>query len=191
MYKNILFIVAIAAILVGCVGVGTDSAQIEHNQQEAGVTAILENQPVPDLGGFSFERQIVSETYLARNKSFDTYTYVLLEYTGQVMEICPSKGYPIPYSTELTNPTQLQVNYVKTQWGSQWVEGPIGNPEPNGLYPPATADATLVTCINPDGSISPTYWETKVFAVPYRLKADITLNRTDDTQSFTVKGVGK
>ena len=101
---------------------------------------------------------------------------------GKIIEICPSIGYPIPYSTQLTNPQILTYNKVV----GGVVEGAISNPEPNGLYPPDNAAATLVQCVNPDGSVSPTYIEWYVLAFPYRIVSDVQLQRIGDT-SFSVE----
>ena len=62
----------------------------------------------------------------------------------------------------------------------------ISNPEPNGLYPPDNAAATIVNCVNPDGSLTPTYWEDNVFALPYRIKSDRMIEREDTTSSFSL-----
>lgn len=151
--------------------------QIEQGQQKRGIDAIITNQPVPDLGGYSFERQIVIETYLARNRTIATYAY-MITMNGQIIEICPSIGYPIPYSTELTNP-----QIALTQYSGYPV---VANPEPNGLYPPGDAAATLVQCVNPDGSVSPVYIEWYVLAFPYQIKADVKLQRLGEP-SFSVE----
>ena len=168
----IVFLLLLA--LVAC-SASDQTVRMEQQQQGAGTLAIVNNQPVPDLGGWSFERSIVISTYLARNRTIATYAYTMT-FDGRVIEICPSIGYPIPYSTQLTNPQQFY-----TSGG-----GVIAQPEPNGLYPPATAAATLVQCANPDGTVSPTYFEQDVFALPYRIQADLQLVRVDEQTSFSV-----
>lgn len=164
------------------------SSEVEHAQQEGGIQAMLRNQPVPTLT-YSMERQIVTETYLARNRKMATWTYTR-DMQGRITEICPSMGYPIPYSTQLTNPSQLATTYANTKTGASnhSIDGVIGNPEPTGLYPPAASEATLVSCVEPDGAVVPTYWEDRVFAMPYRIKADFKLQRADTiAPSFSVK----
>lgn len=69
--------------------------------------------------------------------------------------------------------------------GKMFVEGATDNPEPNGLYTPDDASATLIQCVNPDGTVNPTYIEDNVMTFPYRLQADIVLKREGDS-SFTV-----
>lgn len=170
-FTFVLFLIMCLA-LIGC---STNSNYVETQQQQDGVNALIVNQPVPNLGGYSFERQIVIETYSARNRTIATYSY-MFTMDGKVVEICPSIGYPIPYSTQLTAPEKLAFSSSGAV---------IPQSEPNGLYPPGDAAATLVQCVNPDGSVSPTYIEWYVLAFPYRIKSDLQLERIGDP-SFSV-----
>ena len=164
-----LFILACAFLVVGCETV----SRVERQQQEQGNLAIVKNQPVPDLGGYSFERQILIETYLARNNTISTFSY-LFTLDGRVIEICASIGYPIPYSTQLTSPEKVEYSQLA-----------LPNAEPNSLYPPDNAAATLIQCVNNDGSVTPAYIEQDVMAFPYRIASDFQLTRLGEP-SFTV-----
>lgn len=168
-----LFCIIVLLLVTACDG----SQSIERRQQEANQSALIQNQPVPNLGGYSFERNVVIQTYLARNRTIATYTYTMTEVDGKIIEICASIGYPIPYSTQLTNPLQ----YVGPNGAV------VGNPEPNGLYSPSSAEGTIINCANEDGTITPTYWEPRVFALPYRIQSDMQLERVKGTTStFTI-----
>lgn len=183
MKKISFFIVLVSMILAACAPAQSQS-DIEEAQQSIAVQAITQNQPIPDLGGYSFERQIVIETYLARNNTIATYAY-MFTMDGKIIEICASIGYPIPYSTQLTNPETLTYNRYQNGGTWNWIEGAISNPEPNGLYPPGDAAATLVQCVQPDGSVSPVYIEWYVLAFPYRIESDYQLKQVGNT-SFKV-----
>lgn len=167
---NKLLVLVLAFVLAAC---APSVSQVEQSQQEGGNLAIVQNQPVPDLGGYSFERQILIETYLARNNTISTFAY-MISMDGKIIEICPSIGYPIPYSTRLTNPVKVEYSSLA-----------IPNAEPNSLYPPSDAAATLVQCVNPDGSVSPIYIEWYVLAFPYRIASDMQLQRVGEP-SFSV-----
>lgn len=169
--KKLIFLV-LALVLVACAPTGN---QIETEQQDRAVSSIVQNQPIPDLGGYSFERQIVIETYLARNNTIATFSY-LFTFDGKIVEICPSIGYPIPYSTQLTAPEKPTPGYSLT----------VPQSEPNGLYPPENAAATLVQCVNSDGSVSPTYIEDNIMAFPYRIRSDFAFEKIGEP-SFTVQ----
>ena len=147
------------------------SDEMAYRQQEVGTRQLVQNQPVPNLGGWSFERQVVIDAYQARNRTIATWTYTFIPGTGEIVEICASIGYPIPYATQITNPAHS---------------------EPNGLYSPDSADASWVNCVNSDGSVSPTYWEPRVVAFPYRIKAARQLERADEhAPSFAIDVKGK
>jgi hypothetical protein len=179
MKKLVVVLFVIMFVLGACVP--ENQTTLEQEQQALGISAITNNQPVPNLGGYSFERQIVVETYLARNNTITTYAY-MFAMNGEIIEICPSIGYPIPYSTQLTNPS-IPISNCTGQYGCP--EGVVSNPEPNGLYPPGDAAATLVQCVQPDGTVSPVYIEWYVLAFPYRIQSDSQLQQVGET-SFSV-----
>jgi len=142
---------AVAAVaLSGC---GGSSVSVENRQVENQQALYVRNQP-PPFFNWSLERHILIETYRARNNAVATYSYVRSPFTGKVLFSCPSIGFPIPYSTQLTNP-----NGIEYRAGSHWT---LPQPEPNGLYPPATALGTWVFCANTDGTVSPSYQEPNV-----------------------------
>lgn len=176
MKKLFVLSTMILLLLTACATASDEVTITERQQQGLSNLAIVNNQPIPDLGGYSFERQIVIETYLARNNTIATYAY-MFAFDGKIIEICPSVGYPIPYSTQLTNPMKIEDRY----------EGDVAipNAEPNSLYPPSDAAATLVQCVNPDGSVSPVYIEWYVLAFPYRIASDLQLQRIGEP-SFKV-----
>ena len=177
--KKMLFalLVILSVLLSSCAPVQTQS-DVENAQQASGVKSITENQPIPDLGGFSFERKMVIDTYNFRNNPTPTYAYQITM-SGMIIEICASLGNPIPYSTQLTNPLIPTRIYQPGSANTSpiYLEGTVANPEITGLYPPATANATWVQCLNPDGSgnVTPVYWEENVESLPYRIKSDIQL----------------
>jgi hypothetical protein len=171
MKRNRVFL-AIALLFVFIAG--CTSQQTSYYQTEAAIKSIIANQPIPNLGGFSFEREMARQTMISRNRDVvSTYTYMFLETVsgGQIIEICPSMGYPIPYGVQMTSPTMA---------------------EANGLFYPDSAEATWVNCINDDGTVTPVYIEPRVIAFPYRIAADKKLDRqSDPTFKFNPKGGNK
>lgn len=179
-----LELLALIFLVLAVASCGAPSSNaIESQQQQRGTQAIVQNQPVPDLGGYSFERQIVIETYVARNKGTATYTYFMTDYNGLVIELCASRGYPIPYATQITAP-EAMLNFSASYYR-------LPQSEPNSLYSPQSAEATLVQCVNKDGSVSPLYIEQRVFALPYRIKSDKVLQKFDDADPSFKINLGK
>ena len=156
LYATGLLLVALATMGDSCNPTpGQQAARDEAAQQGAAYRNILRNQPPPTFD-FSMERKIMIALYEARQHSIATYSYVQSEFTGKVLWSCPSLGYPIPYSTQLTNPSQVAYSDGK---GSITT---LPQNEPNGLFPPPSSDATWVPCVDENGNITPVYEEKHV-----------------------------
>lgn len=146
---------------MGCANPFPQGATIkEQNKAEANLNSIIQNQPPPDLGGFSFEKYIANKIILLRNKEIKTtYTYQFVQNAKGVfvIYICQSIGYPIPYAVQTTNPQRVELVNVFGRHEAIV----LSNPEPNGLNMPSSADATWIPCVI-DGMIYPFYYEDKV-----------------------------
>jgi hypothetical protein len=146
-----------------------DSAQpsTESNQVNDQQTIYSDNQPLHKYD-YSPERDELQQIYDARMKVVNTWTVIYS--MGKPIFVCPSKGYPIPYTTQLTNPSQVQEDH--SEYGGNVV---IPQAEPNGLYT-GTSTATWVLCIRtlPGGGseIDPVYSEPDALAFPYPVKID-------------------
>lgn len=145
-------IAAYTLILVGCIQQDGchESDSKENNDVERQQTVYVKTQPVPFFD-WSLERHLMVELYKARNQAIHTYSYSISQMTGQIIAYCPSLGFPIPATTQLTNPNK---------WVAQGITLPQA--EPNGLYSPPMTHATWVMCLSPDGKVEPAYWETDV-----------------------------
>lgn len=135
----------------------TTAAQMEQRQQNYQYEQIIRNQPPPSFD-YSPERQMLIRMYIARQQHVATYSYVQSEYSGKVLWSCPSIGYPVPYATQLTNPDQVQWRGYDTHYTS----AVIPQQEPNGLFPPSSAEGTWVPCVNAKGELTPVYEERRV-----------------------------
>lgn len=140
-------------LLSGCDSANSVEAQAVGQQQ----SIYVQNQPAPTFE-WSLERHLMIQLYRARNQRVTTYSYVVSPMTGRVMFSCPSMGYPIPATTQLTNTEAADVNgHVLPQ------------AEPNGLYSPTETHATWVMCLRPNGDVMPVYIENDVFCSPVQL----------------------
>lgn len=134
----------------------TSQTNTESNQVNNQQTVYSQNQPLHQYD-YSPERDELQQIYDARMKVVNTWTVIYS--MGKPVFVCPSKGYPIPYTTQLTNP-------------QNWVGTGVAIPqaEPNGLYT-GTSNATWVLCIRslPGGGseIDPVYSEPDALAFPY------------------------
>ena len=164
--RRLWFVLLLAAAVIATTAQSCDNTQTA-SQKEAGqvntaqqryVTAV----PPPDFQ-FPLERYIIRKLYEARNDAVATYSYVRSPFTGKVLFWCKSYGFPIPYSTQMTNPQAMA-------FPDHSDSAVISQPEPNGVFPPSSSLGTWVLCVNDDGTISPSYQEPNVEAYLWPMK---------------------
>lgn len=112
---------------------------------------------LPNITNFTeakFARQI-SEL---RDRSIRTWTYYL-DMNGGRHLLCESIGYALPYSVQLTNPEAKIINHEIT----------LPQAEPNGLFMPASAEASWIMCSDGSGGIVPVYSEPRLLVSPFPL----------------------
>jgi hypothetical protein len=130
---------------------GCDSADDrEHETVDRQQEAYRQSQPVPTFD-WSLERHLMIQLYQARNRNVTTYSYVINQYNGSISWSCTSMGFPVPATTQLTNP--MRVAYQGAT---------IPQAEPNGLFAPPDTSGTWVMCVGDDGNIEPVYIEEHV-----------------------------
>lgn len=136
-----------------CDGSQTSSESGQVNSQQS---TYAQNQPLHKYD-YSPERDELQQIYDFRMKGGNTWT--VFYSMGKPIFVCPSIGFPIPYTTQLTNP-------------ESWVGTGVAIPqaEPNGLYT-GTTNATEVLCVRtlPGGGSEtvPVYSEPDVIVLPY------------------------
>lgn len=128
------------------------------NSEESGQVGTQQDiytrhQPVPTFQ-YSAEREELIQLYEQRVSGSQNTWSVAVANNGDVLFSCPSKGFAIPYGTELTNPQRVD-------WGSSSA-ATVSQMDPNGLYPTSSAAGTWVMCLDPDGTTHPEYLEPNV-----------------------------
>lgn len=162
------FLLVLIGVLSAC---SLDSSSPENqnkneaqkvNDQQAHYAS---TQPVPYFN-YSLERAVDIQIYIARQKAVDTWT-VVYNYGNPIFS-CASKGFPIPYTDQLTNPEAVDEAHNYTNWGAT-----LPQAEPNGLYTGNTS-ATFVLCIRqkPGGGteLVPEYFESDVQTFSHPIK---------------------
>lgn len=147
------FITVVAAIGLSsmCIGAnGCSADSTEHEAVDEQQSLYVRNQPIPRFP-WSLERHLLIQLYQTRNQAVTTYSYVINQYTGRISWSCQSLGFPIPATTQLTNPQRV---------ASQ--NAVIPQPEPNGVFAPPDTNGTWVMCAGEGGSLEPAYIEEHV-----------------------------
>jgi hypothetical protein len=153
---KLAFAMAMLAFVLGCEPASDLKERTDVERQQA---LYVTTQP-PPFFDWSLERHLMTKLYEARNNAVTTYSYLQSPYTGKILSFCPSLGYPIPATSQLTNPQRRvpESGVVLPQ------------AEPNGLYTPSSTSATWVMCLGPDGNVEPVYWESNVATYPRPMK---------------------
>lgn len=128
--------------------------QTSGDQQEKAFTEQAQQQFNTGQPPHAYDASQARENLIAAQ---DAMAYGANSWTVQMMPgvgitfQCASRGFPLPFGTELTNPEKpvyaTNGNFTVPQM------------EPYGLYPPADVPATLANCVLPDGSIGIFYSE--------------------------------
>lgn len=148
--KLLLVVVCVPLLLAGCLPDSNSSQAVVSSQQ----SIYRKEQPIPFFN-FSSQRQELIDIYKAINDSVSTYTYLYSPYLNTLTLICPSISFPIDSATQLDNPSKIS-------WSSTSQSHVLPQAEPDGLYPPNSAEGTYVMCLNNDGTGSPVYSEPNV-----------------------------
>lgn len=141
------------AVLAGCTstpGSGTSTDQTNTDNQLQRYQA---NQPAP-ANDRSQYRQTVIDVEQAQIHGVATTTFFFNLGTPKPIKSCPSIGFPVASTAQLTNPEQL----VHGRSGGDLYAGTIGQQEPNGVYT-GNSTGTYVICVAPNGTKYVTYWE--------------------------------
>jgi hypothetical protein len=147
-----------------CGNSNNQSTSSESDQVAGQQTIYNKNQP-PHTYQYSAERAALIQILDQRAAgTLNTWT-VWFSNSGIALGMCASKGYPIPYSTEFTNPTQA------VSPGSSSGYATVNQMDPQGTYPSQNTLATWVLCIDPaSGGVHAQYIEPMVIAYTYAVE---------------------
>jgi hypothetical protein len=144
-----------AEMIIGCGDFRNTNEKVSDNQKE--MLKGVEGIGLPDIQNFMAYR-LRKTIYELEDRKVLTYTYVKAENTNELVHVCDSVGYGQPYATQMSSP--------QDQYGHPQAE-------PNGLFPPASADGTYVQCVNPNNpkQTGILYIEPKIIVSPWKLKS--------------------
>jgi hypothetical protein len=159
--NRITLVILAGIVLTGISGCEETSDDIQRVSQENMVREATQQTGMPAITNFTERKQLKRILELRDRANYRTYTYVMVPGTGQRKFLCNSIGYGIPYATQYTNPQKVE------NWSTKIV---IPQADPNGLFSPPSADATWVTCVNPEkGTPDMVYEENRITVSPFKL----------------------
>ena len=155
--RTIVSAASAVVVLLGataCTHNGASKAVALDQKTSASILAKFENnQPAPQFD-FSQIRQTLIDIETAQAQTTQTTSFFYNQGVQDPIFVCPSIGFPIASTTQLTNPTQL-ARVTQQGYG---ISGSIGQIDPNGVYS-GDSTGTYVVCVNAQGLLYAKYWE--------------------------------
>jgi hypothetical protein len=174
----LLLLIGLAPLLGGAKGSGCSAEQsatdIQRDRQNVVTKEGAMAVGVPAIANFREMRQLKDIYELRDQDGLVTYTYTFSEVTGKPTFFCDSIGYGIPYATQFTASETMQRYALPgtRDRTASWGDEKLPQSEPNGLFPPASADGTWVMCKDPGSAkVRPQYVEPKIIVTTFKLPA--------------------
>lgn len=137
----IFFVLLGLTFLAGCSS-QPSSVSADQSTTDDQLKVYENNQPMPGAK-FSQYRQTVIDVEGAQIHGVATTSFFFIYGSPNPIEVCPSIGFPVASTAQLTNPFQVI-------WGSNSGSGVVGQAEPNGVYT-GQSSGTYVVCVGPNG----------------------------------------
>lgn len=155
MRKTTIALAAVTALLAlaACSPSGDDSIKKDQAATNQQLDRYQANQPVPAFD-WSQYRQTVIDVETAQVHGVATTTFFFNLGVARPIKVCPSIGFPVASTAQLTNPQQLAAR----GYNGGTIDGVVGQQEPNGVYT-GDSSGTYVVCVAPNGTRYVTYWE--------------------------------
>lgn len=176
--------VTLAVVAFGAAACHGNGGAVKANQsaENAQLGIYNQTQPVPQFNKSQL-RQTLIEIEMAQSKPTPTTTFFFNLGSSDPFSQCPSIGFPVATTDQVTNPQQL----ARTG-GNYNVDGVIPQIDPNGIYS-GDSTGTYVLCLNDSGTPYAAYWEGYVYTVSGSAKWDAGThsisNVTNPTGGFT------
>lgn len=138
---------ALVATVAACQsGGGSGSTKSDQHRSAATLNALDKSQPVPQFN-WSQIRQTLIDAETAQADTTVTTSFFFVQGVPNPVFTCPSIGFPVPGTFQITNPDQAK-------WDEPNDNTPYTLPQidPNGVYGGDTA-ATYVLCTKANGQV--------------------------------------
>lgn len=151
-FRSWTALIAAGALLGSLAACTPSSTENDRKATDAQLHKYQANQPIPQADWSQYRQSVIDITN-AQIHGMATTSFFFLEGVDHPIGKCPSIGYPVPSTAQLTNPDQ-QVSSGAT----------VAQAEPNGTFT-GESTATYVICVAPNGTKYPDYWEGYVRSV--------------------------
>jgi hypothetical protein len=146
-----------ACTSAGPVQSGTQQEQKSSNDSENAAESTL---PAP-VFRYSEGRWVLTEAEASIALGVATTSFVFQQGDPNPVESCPSIGYPVANTAQLTNPDKI----VNDPYAYQGEGQVVGNMDPYQYYTPSASEGTYVLCVSRTGTQYLLYAEPNVITV--------------------------
>ena len=162
---HILVLAALLSVFVLAACGAESGSKIEANITDKALKWFNDHQPIPFFKYSAIRSHLIQiETHLAKDE--DTWTVIISNNMFVDPYVCPSKGFPIPATTQLTSPDK--------KVGGDNDTTTIAQMDPTGVYPPPQTEGTYILCVQtvgPDkGTTGLVYSEPGAITFPYAVR---------------------
>jgi hypothetical protein len=173
----------LALSLTAC-DTGDSAVRGDEEQTNTQLERYQANQPVP-MFDWSQYRQTVIDIESAQANGVATTTFFFNQGVPAPIKTCPSIGFPVPTTAQITNPDQV----YGSDAGSGAGRVTVSQMEPTGVYT-GDSSGTYVVCVADDGTDYVTYWEgfIQTEGGPAHWDADASLIVLDGAATAAVTG---
>lgn len=158
--KKIIGSIMLAGALIGVLAGCNDqpsSDQVQSKKQEKILQEGTRQTGMPNITNFNQRKQLKGIYEEVDKADIITYLYTKNDMDGKYIYEGEALGFPIPYSTEYTNPSYISDSM------SQGGYAILPQADPDGLFHSQSTQADWIMEINPaDGKAYPTFMEPNV-----------------------------
>lgn len=152
------FVILSVFLMVGCAKPSAD--MIIQEKQETLQQEQVRQVGLPNITRYT-EAKRLRYLYELRDRADLTCWVYARDLNGKLHLIGVGMGFPIPAGTQFSSPQKLT-------WRQNGGYATLPQSEPNGVFPPSTAEATWVILMTKHGP-KPYYGETRIEAYPERI----------------------
>jgi outer membrane murein-binding lipoprotein Lpp len=175
-------LLAIAA-LTGCSSSPTSNSANTDQQTSNDALAQLQKGQPAHIYKYSQIRATLQAVEDAQATVTVTTTFFFNQGVKDPFMSCPSIGFPLASTTEITNPSQVVTH---DNGNASWTSGVVAQSDPTGVFAGAST-GTYVLCVNPAGVKYIQYWEGFVQTIGGPAKYDAATGQVVLTGDATVK----
>lgn len=156
LFGIILSVGILGGILAGCSDIQPSADETQTAKQEKILQEGTRQTGMPNIVNFQERKELKAILEARDQANLVTYMYTQNQMDGKWVYQGEAIGFPIPYSTEYTNPSYVSDHY-------QGGYAILPQADPNGLFSSQSTPADWIMEINPaTGKPEPTYMEPNV-----------------------------